>query len=67
MGWLMGLEPKRPGNERIITGQVYERNEPLLHPVVPRIYPWIYPMRRRPSERPQPEQTGPLVLRRERT
>ena len=43
MGWLMGLEPKRLGNEGIILGRLYEGNEPLRHPVVPRIYPRIYP------------------------
>ena len=43
MGWLMGLEPKRPGNRGIVMGRIYEGNRPLRHPLLPRIYPWIYP------------------------
>lgn len=46
MGWLMGLEPKRPGNEGIVMGRLYEGNRPLRHPHDPRIYPWIYPTQR---------------------
>ena len=43
MGWLMGLEPKRPGNEGIVMGRLYEGKWPLRHPSIPRIYPRIYP------------------------
>jgi hypothetical protein len=51
LGWLMGLEPKRPGNVGGLMGRLYEGNEPLCRPVVPRIYPWIYPTAARPNWR----------------
>jgi hypothetical protein len=56
----MGLEPKRPGNRGIVMGRLYEGNRPLRHPLLPRIYPWIYPTRVRRCDDCQVRQTDLL-------